>query len=139
VGMHRTNVSQFLTPDDPRVLLAHRGRVRLGILPIQALMTGRSYCLQRLDKVTRYCHNLDPVTRWDRLDYCQLMPTCLVEKQCSLQMAWTPSAAIRPMLTSSSSCILSSCSQIQLHNDCFGLRDAVARTANLQRRSAGSY
>ena len=56
VGMHRTNVSQFLAPDDPRVLLAHRGRVRLGVLPIQALMTGRSYCLQRLDRVTTCCH-----------------------------------------------------------------------------------
>ena len=56
VGMHQTNVSQFLAPDDPRVLLAHRGRVRLGVLPIQALMTGRSYCLQRLDKVTTCCH-----------------------------------------------------------------------------------
>ena len=57
VGMHRSNVSQFLAPDDPRVLLAHRGRVRLGMLPIQALMTGRSYCLQRLDKVAAVLHS----------------------------------------------------------------------------------
>lgn len=84
MGMHRTNVSQFLAPDGPRVLLAHRGRVRLGIMPIQALMTGRSYCLQRLDKVPRHCHHLDAVSQFIRLN----MPTCLVmEGQCSPQRA----------------------------------------------------
>lgn len=51
-GMGRNNASQFLAPDHPRVLLAHHRRIRLGVLPIQALMTGRSYCLQRLDRVT---------------------------------------------------------------------------------------
>lgn len=51
VGMHPNNVSKFLAPDNTRVLLAHHGRVRLGVLPVQILMTGRTYNLQRLHQV----------------------------------------------------------------------------------------
>ena len=44
-----------MTDDNPKVALAFRGRVRLGIMPVSLFMTGRTYCLQRLDKVGALC------------------------------------------------------------------------------------
>lgn len=48
---HARNVSKHLAKDNDRVLLAFRGKIRLGILPTSVLMTGRTYMLQRLDQV----------------------------------------------------------------------------------------
>ena len=51
-GMGKDICSHTVT-NNSRVLAAFRGRIRLGVLPVSVLMTGRSYCLQRLDRVMR--------------------------------------------------------------------------------------
>ena len=63
MGIPANDIASHVVADNPRVLAAFRGRVRLGILPVSLLMTGRTYFLQRLDRVrltqqcmsSRYC------------------------------------------------------------------------------------
>ena len=52
-GIRRDDQKARVTDDNPKVALAFRGRVRLGIMPVSLFMTGRTYSLQRLDKVRK--------------------------------------------------------------------------------------
>ena len=50
-GINESDVGAHVSPRDDRLLLVANRSLALGVMPVSRFMTGRTYCVQRLDKV----------------------------------------------------------------------------------------